>query len=768
MLIPKQISALTLDDIYELAKIPFVNRGTRIIHKLIKDSLGNVYLSIRSPQSLEEIAIKLTPKLSIDETNIVTIADTAGDKTIKKIEEKNRTLICFQNSAECINCDLTNLQEIFLGNSQIYVCDDRRNHKVIVTDPLSQRFIIGEKLLNDTSGTLTTIVVCNKKECWLLLADKYAGIINAYKIPNGEWKKITCSHRLCILYGKEENIAITPNRIHTIMNGLKPLAECNGIEYYLDTMNGLLVRVANDTVDPLSRIKPSIVRCMRGGTLCVATSNSVYMIYGTAFMNLYEGSFKNVDCGGGNVIIETFSNKWLVINTDSLSESQISADICISGNDGVIYCITNNNWLVSLNPSETSQPVVKVVKDSIDRFGYASIEIKPWSKHHRFSLTGPVKVINTTLMHDTLTISLRPKRLGWSGKVYVTVYAPAYHYGGVFDIRSARPRLINVTIKECMYSRNGILKDLESNARILAEAEVLLTSPEIPYVLSKSNNIDNVRVVDAIWRRKENHHVLLYEIWGRLDTLQHNTSEIEILLKYDDDVYKLGKLTIDWGKCKERIEPKSFITITESNEGITVKSSLSNAYLRATCLDTFAENYGELLLRSCKPPMLIEEIKKDDMFSWIRREFVSISPRIQLVRNGNSGKLYETVYQSQVVPTIRINLPTVPPMPKASLRNIVPESGSTFTFEISVTSQAPLLYFVVCGENINKLYGTSKSVHISCDLLEALNGIYVVGLAPGVHTNRPYISAISKEEILNLLVRKAIVASGFIAKLIRR
>ncbi len=766
-LIPKQISALTLNEVYELAKIRLTKLGTRTIHKLIKDSLGNVYLSIRSPQTSEEVAIKLTPNLSIDKTNIITIVNATRDKNIKKVK-KNRTQVCFQNSAECIDCDTANLERIFLGSSELYLCKDRRNRKVIVSDLLSQRFIIGEKLFKDTAGTLTAIAVCNRKECWLILADKYAGIINAYKIPNREWDKITCGLRLCVLYGKEESMAVTPNKIHTIMNGLEPLAECGGTEYYLDKMNGLLVRVTNETVDPLARIKPGVVQCIGEGTLCVASGNNVYMICGTAFMNLYEGSFRNVDCEGGNVIIETDSNKWLVINTDTLNESQINADVCISSNDGIIYCLTKNNWLVSLNPSEATQPVVKVVKDSVDRLGYASIELKPWDKYHKFSITGPVKVINAVPTHDSLIVSLRPKRLGWSGKIYASVHAPAYHYGGVFHIRSSRPRLVNAAIKECMYSKNGRLKDLKSNIRILAEAEALLTSPEIPHILLKSSEIKDAHIVNTAWKQKDNHYVLSLELWGKIETHQQNTSEVEILLKYDDDIYKLGKLTIERSKCKEYPEPESHITIIENSEGIIVKSSLSNAYLRAICLDTSTENYGELLLRSCKPPILIEEIKEDDMFSWIRRKFVSISPQIQLINHRNSREPYKITYQSQTTPTIRIYLPTEPPRPKILLKNIIPENGSTFTFEVLITSQIPLLCFVICGENIIRLNNTSGSVRIPCDILKALNGIYIIGLAPGVHANKPYIGIIDKEKILNLLIHKAIITSRLVAKLIER
>ncbi len=612
--------------------------------------------------------------------------------------------------------------------------------------PLEVKEVMHEGCKELRAGRFTYLICEESGEVEVINA--LGKVISSYGVKGGKrWNPI-CGDGLCVLRSRKEFLALTPYFHHQIVKGLTPLTYCSNTEYYLDESAKVIVKLRNEILTPLNQLRPSKTSCIDSNSIAVLSGDDVFVVEGAATYRVFHGKPSRV-IGGIHAVAIKSRDYWELISLESNERSTIRADECIFSSEGVLFCL-RGSYLVSINPRVFLEGSVKCLKSFVTSRSYAAVQVTPWGPHHSLHVIGPVKPVAKIQSGNTLQTFLRPITLGWAGDVEVVVESPIYAYAGKISIISARPRLTNFKITECLASSNSSLKDCRGcNSIMEAEIKILKTFPEEYELLVEGKNIEIAEVKNLLvqseggidsWRLRVKAKATQGFLRGGIGVLRFSA-------KTGEEVVELGSGVVEGNSCRLIPEPPSDIVVRRKGPSLKVSSTLKSSKLILICMNRRVEGVGSAEVDECVPPVVIEEIKEVPPFVWATKKLINITPTPKLLIG---GKTYSASLKGM---TLQIEVPVKEEVVTAMAPKVTAQ-GSNLHIKLSLRCVNPALIIWVCGmsSGIAPCLGDA-SVELTCNPLDVLGGITLYGALPATENIREILKVPSKECVEWLLIK---------------
>jgi len=535
----------------------------------------------------------------------------------------SKVSVC-DDSGKCY--DVTNVSQVaysnYLGNPIIVFYSKKY---CIYNDPIKLRLTRARSAIMGTFGSIACLLASNSGIHDIYIWDRFEGNIKTYTLEREGmvFNKVVCGEGLCVAYSKSEALAISFHNLYLIPPTLKPLISCGYNDYFIDERYGIVIKSRNGELDPIAVTGPATPCGVVGDAPVISTHAGVGVVNDKIWLILRSGRYLEASAYH-NIIAIRHGGKVEFVVFEGNEEDSSFANVtkCIVGKDGLAWCLSGSS-LIILDPKEPTEAVVEVVNNEVSAREYATVILSPWFTNSSYEVSKFVKVVEARENNGRLILKLRPKQLGWSGSVRVTLRTPIITLSKNFDLTSVRPKISNIKVVDCKYSPDGTLKRLMGDGRIyntFLKFKISLTNPvpEEGSLKIRSSDIGGSRIdgLDVIVEPGDTVKSLTLNTFSK-----HGKLELSFNLNYKSgDRYYLGKLVVD---LEEFLVPNPLkdidVVLTHIGDETLICSRDRDVTLRLTCYDgKVFEGIGSISVSECLLPAVLELEAQDAFFIWKR------------------------------------------------------------------------------------------------------------------------------------------------------
>ncbi|MCD6428605.1 MAG: hypothetical protein J7L12_03190, partial [Desulfurococcales archaeon] len=413
---------------------------------------------------------------------------------------------------------------------------------------------------------------------------------------------------------------------------------------------------------------------------------------------------------------------------------------------------------------------VKVMSSEVNAREFATIILSPWFINSSYEVSKFVRVVEATENNGRLILKLRPKQLGWSGSVRVTLRTPIITLSKNFDLSSARPKISSIKVLDCKYSPDGTLKRFKSDGRVrntFLKIEITVTNPVPEEGLLKIRSSDisgsNTDELDVVVEPGNIIRSLVLNTFSKYGRL-----ELSFNLSYKSgDRYDLGKLAVD---LEEFLIPNPLkdveVVVTHVGNETLICSRDKDATLRLTCYDgRVFEGVGNILVSECPLPAVLELKAQDDFFIWKR--YVTLNDLVErpkVLKSAPSAERLLDVVRivsrkgGLIFDDLQVRLHAGD---NGLIRCVdfgfISPSKLVLTYEVRL----PSLVIIACGNDVKYSESKTGSLVINTNNDCLLKGVNVLALGPAGMTD---YTLIPPSRLLSALLRFAAETSLKLSK----
>ncbi len=570
----------------------------------------------------------------------------------------------------------------------LVVISKRNKRKYLVIDCFEGNVGYFDEVLASISDRVTCLVARKGKTCKVSLWDNLTGSSKEYVISCKSVRSVVCRDVLCVLSTNRDHWVVSFNMIYRVPAELEPVTKCGEFDYLYDRKHGILVKCNGDILHPLTPLN-SVPRasCLSKSVIVAGVNDGLYIIEGNLSKEVHSGFIGDVSASEGVATFEVSKGMYRVVTNGWDADLSIKALSCTTLGPGYLLCLVktlDSRYLLELlNPHTSYEPRIEVVRNSVDKEGYAEIRIIPWFETTTLTIDSRVKIVEEISTGAIKTLLIRPKLLGFSGNIRVMVNDPLFTVSSIVPITSSRPKLANVELIKCIYTEQGNVANESSNLYAKLRIKVEHSVPEEGIIKCKCQNLRNY-VVNI---KRLDHDVYETIITGEATS---DSIVVEFSVSYGEDTYRLGRYVINLlnNRVKNPLVSNLFNIEIHDNEYLKIKPLLKGAELEVICRNgkRYLANDEGVMLSDCNLPILVRGVYEDNEgIKWYLSKFIEVPTKLRITRGGSKEGL-DLVVKEDTIPMnkeVIITLPDTDPEVK-DLRIIdVTRNNARFYLNVS-------------------------------------------------------------------------------------